>query len=444
MAVSTQINNSSPPDIFKLNVDCMDEIFEYLTQYDLRSIAQTCKALQKVAGEYYQRNYQASKSSFGMINLQYFRPYIQYVVCDSFCFYSYVYDSSLDLLDSIIGDFTSAKQIYLSGVNFDILKSENMRKILSNIEALQLNGWRRGHPKFYELLLEICKNLKRFSLSTNFKTMDKKWLQRNYPKLEHIELMPDDDFKTTEIITFLEINPKIQSFCTDARWLWENRTKLLQMNVNLEELKIKLLDHGIGREPDLKWREFFEFLNQLYDRGFYKKFHFYYDFPLKKSLSQQLPSVKGLEKLTIFECECECELYQMNNLKELAITNCYPMDLNLDDLPNKLVNLERILLRWVSYENILPFIRRSRYLTKIKLRAKDEDLKCFNGGIVNLIKLNDERAKLDGARKLTIFVDNGIFLATKWTTPNGNTDLEFIELRPTTSYRWDDDYYRAA
>lgn len=43
--------------IFKLDIDCFDEVFEYLSLKDLHSVGQTCKFMQQVAGQYFRRNY---------------------------------------------------------------------------------------------------------------------------------------------------------------------------------------------------------------------------------------------------------------------------------------------------------------------------------------------------------------------------------------------------
>lgn len=48
---------------------------------------------------------------------------------------------------------------------------------------------------------------------------------------------------------------------------------------------------------------------------------------------------------------------------------------------------------------------------------------------LNLVELNTERAKVTGAKKLIIFISEKIFLETKWTTPNGDINLSYIQLK---------------
>ena len=63
-AVGPSIPNEERPRIFKLNIDCFDEIFDYLSTEDLLGIGQTCKTMQQVVGEYFKKNYTAA-SMFG-------------------------------------------------------------------------------------------------------------------------------------------------------------------------------------------------------------------------------------------------------------------------------------------------------------------------------------------------------------------------------------------
>lgn len=63
-AIVSSNPNDERPRIFKLNIDCFDEIFDYLSTEDLLGIGQTCKMMQQVVGEYFKKNYTAA-SMFG-------------------------------------------------------------------------------------------------------------------------------------------------------------------------------------------------------------------------------------------------------------------------------------------------------------------------------------------------------------------------------------------
>lgn len=61
------------PNIFKLDIDCFDEIFEYLSIKDLHSFGQTCRAMHKVAGEYFKRNHSAAEKFCHKDGTKYFK-----------------------------------------------------------------------------------------------------------------------------------------------------------------------------------------------------------------------------------------------------------------------------------------------------------------------------------------------------------------------------------
>lgn len=69
MAIAGPSNEQTSPKIFKLDVDCFDEIFEYFSLEDLDSFGQTCKAMHKLTGEYFKRNY-----PHGKIQLKNYKP----------------------------------------------------------------------------------------------------------------------------------------------------------------------------------------------------------------------------------------------------------------------------------------------------------------------------------------------------------------------------------
>lgn len=56
--------------------------------------------------------------------------------------------------------------------------------------------------------------------------------------------------------------------------------------------------------------------------------------------------------------------------------------------------------------------------------------------ILDVAALNEERKKLEGARKVTIYVIEDIYLRTKWSTHSINLNL--VEIRRFESVDWDD------
>lgn len=95
---------------------------------------------------------------------------------------------------------------------------------------------------------------------------------------------------------------------------------------------------------------------------------------------------------------------------------------------NKLENIRHLYVSNGTVDDILPFVQQSKNLNKI----------YFDGDTMKLSILNRERAKLAGARKVTIYVPEKIFLDTKWTI--GDVNLEKIEMLRANSLSWDHHY----
>lgn len=143
-----------------------------------------------------------------------------------------------------------------------------------------------------------------------------------------------------------------------------------------------------------------------------------------------LTSFRALDILCIEQFEKSYNLPQLVDLKELIIlkgTNIKDMQI----LANSLVKLERLCIEnCENVDDVTPFIRQSPKLNRIKFTPHHRD------EVLNLRMLNEERAKLAGARKIILYTRDDVFLATKWATKNGDINLKFIEMRRVDSYRY--------
>ena len=63
---------SEQQKIFKLSVDCFENLFDYLSIVDLDSLAQTCTRMQRVVGHFYQQ--ELPKHEYD-VDCQYIRLY---------------------------------------------------------------------------------------------------------------------------------------------------------------------------------------------------------------------------------------------------------------------------------------------------------------------------------------------------------------------------------
>ncbi|XP_031634261.1 uncharacterized protein LOC116347697 [Contarinia nasturtii] len=443
-AIAGPSNDESTPKIFKLNIDCLEEIFEYLNVKDLHSFGKTCRRMNKVAGEYYKQNYSSADIRCEKDGIYMYEGYVKerisgfnkFIPCISY----YGDDPNDDLgpvkyIKSHINEFESTNHIHLEELSINKTRIGYFKKLLPQLEIVRHREC-SVDGDFYDLLLKYCKNLKEIHVQNwdvgNRRKVKLNWLLQKYPKLERFELRPSKPCRIEELREFFVRNPNVQRFSTTARFLWKNDDIFLNSNAKLDILELEGFNNYC---PSFKGKQtsenILELLNQLHKRDFYKRLYIYVN-RVNKEMSTLFTSLEGLELLCIEESfQKSYNLAQLTNLKELIMFGS-KIPKYMEILANGLTKLERLYIHSASIGDIMPFIRRSPKLNKIKFIPP-----YYSTGVVlNLAMLNKERAKLTGARKIIIYTRDDVFLATKWTTRNGNTNLSFIEMRRVDSIKW--------
>lgn len=417
--------------IFTLNNDCLNTIFDYLSMKDIHSFGQTCKIMQQIAGEYFERNFKSTEKFSGIDGIysvsglnertrtSAFNQFINY--------FSHYYENMepLRYIQLHCDEFKSLNHIYLVCLKLNTAKIECIRQILGKLEILQIRQCTLDGD-FYESFLKYCRNLKRIYIQDDLGYIldenQNPWLLQEYPQLEHLQLIPRYSFKINELNRFFERNPQIQSFSTSSRCLWENRAELGKTNIKLDKLEIQILDNY--HRHLINMQSICNLLNEFFERGFYRRLYLYVK-RVDKQCSEHVIKLHALEMLSIRQfSECH-SLYYLSNLRELEIMNSVNIK-DLEILASNLTNLERLSLsNTVTGADIIclivPFVRCSTKLYRMQVN--------FNEGYLNLYKLNEERKRLATARKIIIYVSNPMFLETKWKTMNGEINLDFIEMR---------------
>ncbi|XP_031637986.1 uncharacterized protein LOC116350356 [Contarinia nasturtii] len=396
-----------PSPIFKLNIDCLEELFEWLSIADLCALRQTCKRLKRVVDYFIKSNYPSVQFGFGRVVLRKHKS-------DKF---RQLDATSLKLI----------KQITLwTGESHEI---GSIRDILPQLERFKI-GTGEFDGDFYKSVLRWCTNLKDLSICHIMEDKvignENEWLHREYPLIEHI-LLDDSDiggpgnaWEIPELKIFFEKNPKIQSFSTTFHFLWENRQCWLDSNIKLDQLNIQgdcFLENGMDRICGL--------LNTLYEQGFYRRVHMRATFIYEQDELDQILSVRGMQKLYLACVEIKTTLPPMTDLQELGINYDGDFD-DFETIAKNLVNVERIYFNHIQSDTLIPFIRHAQRVREIKIDHLNEGI-CFENGVINLKALNKERMALNCARKITIYVKENIFLATKWAT--NCTELGLVTLK---------------
>lgn len=170
-------------------------------------------------------------------------------------------------------------------------------------------------------------------------------------------------------------------------------------------------------------------INRLYERGFYKELKLYIH-DCSQHTIDEVGSLYGLEILSIASFETDFNHLALTRVKELSILKGRN-NMDLEYLAEKCVRLGRLYLGAQTIDHILPFVRRSPNLNKIK--AFTEIKESFS---IDIVALNREREKLPAAQKLDIYGPDGIFLTTKWATKNSDLNLNLVALRRADSCKF--------
>lgn len=220
--------------IFMLDTDCCDEIFEFLGLKDLHSLGMTCRAMLKITGKYFQRNWQSA---------------LNYARKDN------IYSDSSDEIPGFIqfieklrfdfgihpGKFDSLKEVSFWCV--DIKENSFPVEMLSRFESMEFTSVKLS-VDFYEDFLKFCINVKSIHIwysgnGTFLSPNGNPWLLQRYPLLQEIHLAADcDPWKIMELPSFLKKNSTIETFSVCPKLLFENELELLTSEVRLTTLVI--------------------------------------------------------------------------------------------------------------------------------------------------------------------------------------------------------------
>ena len=144
--------------------------------------------------------------------------------------------------------------------------------------------------------------------------------------------------------------------------------------------------------------------------------------------------LRGFEALDI-QIENDVNWPVMESLKKIWIDDFDVADFT--KIAKNVPNLQRIHLPDSTIDAALPFIRSSKHLTQIRLVYLSEG-PLLNENILDLPALNKQRAKLAGASKVTIYLPEEIFLATKFA---GSVSYSLIEIKRHESMKSKIEWY---
>lgn len=423
--------------IMKLDIDCFHEVFDYLSLDDLISIGHSCKRLQRIAGSFIQRNFVAKRKTCVNNNIYMCWTPRKIGIFSRFIEKISIFGGFSDPYQYLGSNrFNSIREIRLAQVELSANEVACMREILMEVEVVSTDQC-RFHGEFYENFLKFCPKVKNLSVSRSSYDRDRaiiigtgnEWLKEKYPLLEHLELTDLYEFKNNDLKILLQQNP-LQSFSTDAKSLLINQHSFLSSDVKLDRLAVDFhhpKNINTDVDPSFIVNMLYNLLMELHEKGFYKSLHMYITFVDRDHCMQKLFSLNSLEMLGGFVNSIENPL---KKLRELDINKGSEVN-DLGTFPIKIPELERVCFSEATSDDILPFICHSIKLKMIKIDLLLDGTYLENG-VLDLVSLNKEREKLNKARKIVIYVNEDVFIATKWARSEMNYKL--IECRRGESF----------
>lgn len=426
-ASPSSINETITSQMFKLNVDCFEHLFEWLSLDELLVFRRTCKRMKQVVDYYIKLNYPRSKLVHASLNPA------QLWKCRNI----------LDLFQLRFDCFNWIRHLYISHCTMVTAdEADSIAYILNQLETLKLWGF-EVDGDFYYIILIHCKQLKFLGVKTRhakYIGIDNEWLLRTYPTLEQFEFqiirtaelkMHSEPDECTEVLAFLQLNSNIRSFSTNAQFLWKLRRQILATNIQLDRLIVSYTNRN-----DLK--SFCEFVNELYTQGFYERLRL---------------CIRYGQIIPFSDAPHLNYIWQFHNLEILDLRSSFPFDMTIAEsssieeirvfhpilshflelMAKNFVKLKRVHMRNALNDQIKPFIRYAPQLEQIHIWMPCD---------LNFAELNEERGALARARKVTIYITEECFLTLKWTMGN-SLNMDRIELKRIESckldhcFKWD-------
>lgn len=437
-------------EIFMLNLDCFEAIFNHLTRRDLISFGKMCKWFQHMAAHIFLRHYAAidilyergaarvlDKRGYFTFRLDFFAEFIHKIIIHR--------DSEFKDFLRNHSEFREVHELQLEQITIVPINMDAIEEFFSKLKVLRLKHC-DVEGDFHEIVLNFCPNLKHLYIKdftygqeddTTIGTGNA-WLSRNYSKLESVEF---DALHGDEVANFLQLNPNVRKLASVCENITKSKDAMLKADITLDDLAIYMGCDESDYDPMIK------FLNELHERGFYNRLQMYMVHIFGQQTIDKLASLKALTKIEIFNLNKSFVIPVLNNIEELYFSRGFiPDDFEAEDkivdsldLGGKFPNLKRVHFMCTSCDRISALLQRAIRLNKIKVTNLGNGIhfKKYKK-IIDLSALNKLREQLAGAHKVTIYVTDDIFWATKKAFKQ--TDFSLVQIKRIDSFEWNHDF----
>lgn len=411
-----------------MNNDCLEATLDYLSLRDLVHVYKTCTQLQEVAGQFFEVNFPSRAfgkhgdllSEHSVVKINCFSPHVQRIFMD---------DGNLSAFN--YNRFQALKEIEFYRGS---LKSiEFIANVLPTIETLKFIHCELVGD-LYKRFLRHCRQLKRLYVRDNYYGEQGKiligtsnsWLAKTYPSLTHFEIYSQR--KIDQVIHFLQTNNNICKFSTTLDFLVQNWGLISKSGIKLDVLSIF---HAYNNVDANVFNPFVQQLMAKQKNGLFQQLHLYFHCTREKYVYPQdaLPLIK------IWHAKSgvpHINLSRLNNLDQLYISNTS----QIIDLNATLIDLKKLNYIYFASEKLVNVLNVMKCLPKLKQIQIDTITNgiYFNEdkSVLDLAALNGERTKLKYSIKLTVYVKENVYVATKKAFKN--TKFNLIEVKRQESY----------
>ncbi|XP_031639911.1 uncharacterized protein LOC116351894 [Contarinia nasturtii] len=413
-------------ELLALNENCLEEVLEWLPLSDLVCLSTTCKRLQGVVSRYFSRKYPTKRMTVKMDARQRieFWPREKYIQRFREYFQNIGIRGRQPALFRHVGTIcnkTLKKIRILEATALTEMHGRCIEELLKNVEIVEFEECSFA-ADFYDSFLKYCSNLKQLVLKS-FKEcthsgIKNKWLLQKYPHMKHLNWSFDEP-PPDELITFFHRNPNVRSFGA-ARFPLEVTSLIMKAGIRLEVL---CLDIGFG--VDLNMKQIFQSIDTLHKQNQFKKLHM---IPTTSMfVAARFPPLEYLDAIMANQV-FEDVIAAMHSLKVLYL-DAILFRAEAEILAQNLINLEEIYAYCDAIDAIVPFVLHSVKLKKIYVN------KTFlpkHMQKINLNKLSKERAKLQNACHLVIYLKEELYINIKWTVEDLKQGL--IEIKRAESH----------
>lgn len=271
---------------------------------------------------------------------------------------------------------------------------------------------------FYKSFLQFCSNVKHFAIRGIYDDFmigrDNTWLEHTYLHLKTVRFCDASSFNrftsksVKELAGFFQLNPNMHTFTTTYRYFSSNWKELLKGQASIDLLKMETLFTAFCMYHPIR-----DALNKLHSQHIYERLHLR---GIEITCQEDLDLIGTIPAVEILQLAIVKKAIilppTMTDLKEISF-NCGHDIKSPVRFAQNLISVERIRIQEAAIIDILPFIR---YSTQVEVLHVERLLYPFGIRSVDVVALNKERAKLDGVCKLTIFVKEDNYLATKWAS----------------------------